>query len=547
MSKLFRAASAGKLNKLKQILKTTPLMVNQFNRDGYTALSIAISSQQYEIIEYLLNDEDMQSIIDINAGNNDITPMFVALNTNNQDIAIQLLEHNANPNTLCPNHTPIIHYAIQSNYWHLIQKLFQNPSFNYKIMTPNFENIFHLIVDLEELQLLTDIIRLIPNKQDITQMMNAMNNAGHSPLWKAVKQDQLNMTQIILDPDCGNADINCICCHHQTIAHLIYDLDPSKTGPFHALLTQYNADLTISDSNGLTPVLIAEMEQQKQTENDLEEQLLMQETMRLREKLKSARVAPKKHDETLNAWINAHDLMGSSFSNALLRKNMNWKQLMALSEDQMYEMIETHCDDMEHTMIQSVLNEWNCAQLEYVAHRTRTKQKAKKSKKKKKQVCVDEKIEEKPESKLVCNKYVKQFLGDFGLLELEFIFAKEKMEMTRVAEINNTWILKHIVGDSNHVNHLKMRLKMAVSELRKEIVREMRLKIKKDYKDKHGEKAKQKKRNQLRKRLHNIHPWLARLEEILSDPLYLLLFGFIIFVLFTFVLFVVVGPQNNST
>eukprot|EP01084_Bolivina_argentea_P055728 102117_1 len=349
MSKAIRAVSAGKLKKLKQIVKDNALIVNQCNRDGYTALSTAISYQQYEIIDYLLNDDN----IDVNAGNNNITPIFTALNTNHENIAIQLIDNGANPNTLFPNNTSIIHYCIQSNYLRLIRKLFKNPSFNYKIISQTTnENIFHIIVDTHNAKLLSNIINLIENKNDIKTMINSLNNSNHTPLWKCIEQNQLEMAQIMLN--IGYANINYICYNNQTISHLIYELYPDKTGPFHKLLIKYNADLTITDINGHRPNdIIALME--FQNECDKEEQLLMEETIKMREKLKHSRVINKrKHDKLLNIWLNKRKLNKTEFSNVLLIKNIKWNEFMILSDDEMYEIIQNYCSNMNDNTIKNI-------------------------------------------------------------------------------------------------------------------------------------------------------------------------------------------------
>ena len=46
--------------------------------------------------------------------------------------------------------------------------------------------------------------------------------------------------------------------------------------------------------------------------------------------------------------------------------------------------------------------------------------------------------------------------------------------------------------------------------------------------------------------LSNIHPYCAFLEMILMDPLYLLILGFSVFILFSFILFLIVGQPIND-
>ena len=537
MSKAFRAASSGKLSTLKEIIKSNPDIVNQCNRDGYTPFSIAIASQQSEITDYLLQLDNL----DINAGNHNISPIFVALNTNNHDIAMKLLCHKTlNPKVIIPNNTSILHYCIQFNHQDLILKLFQNPSFDHKIISPNLnENIFHIIVDIENNDLFMQIIQLINNNDHVIKMLNSLNSLSHTPLWKTIKQNRYEIAEIMLNI---GADINILCSQHQTVSHLIYQLYPENE-LYHQLLQRHNADLSIIDMNGKTPMDIARIANDKNKQQILaqqEEQFLLEETIKMREKLKHSRIKQKKkkrrkHDKLLQIWLNANDLNNTSFSHALNMKQMTWNQLIMLNEDEMYKIIQNDCNDMEDDRIQYLLNQWNASKLQYLENQNENEEKISETEEEE-----EEKYEEIQQTeKHECNKYVKRFLNDFGLNELEFIFAKEKIDMTQLAEINGIWMEKHIVGVSRHAINLKMRLKLAIKELRKEIVAEMRKKIQKDYQQKYNKKSK--KHNDLNKKLRKIHPYLGRLEEILSDPLNLLICGFVLFMLFTFVLFVIVG------
>merc|ERR1712039_1163674 len=64
-----------------------------------------------------------------------------------------------------------------------------------------------------------------------------------------------------------------------------------------------------------------------------------------------------------------------------------------------------------------------------------------------------EKLKKAKEQKVVCDKNVRSFLSDFGLIELEHIFGRERVDMTQCAQINDRWIEEHIVGDSEYANN----------------------------------------------------------------------------------------------
>merc|ERR1712113_90105 len=175
-------------------------------------------------------------------------------------------------------------------------------------------------------------------------MMNALNNSNETPLWKCITQNQLQMAQIILD--IGYADINHLCGNNQTISHLIFELYPDKTGPYHELLSKYKADLTVMDIHGNTPNNITEL-QKAVLDCEREEKLLYEETMKMREKLKSSRIVNKrKHDKLLSNWLNNHNLNKTAFSDALLIKEIKWSEFVTLSDDKMYEIMQNYCDSM---------------------------------------------------------------------------------------------------------------------------------------------------------------------------------------------------------
>ena len=129
-----------------------------------------------------------------------------------------------------------------------------------------------------------------------------------------------------------------------------------------------------------------------------------------------------------------------------------------------------------------------------------------------------------------------EFLSDFGLLELESVFIEQGVDMTQLAQIEARWIEKHIRfarSNHRHGHALKVRLKLAIRELRRAVLREMRAEMKhEDQRDECGEQEKR------------VHPCLARFEQVVSDPLYMLSFGFLIFVVFTSLLFLGVGRAD---
>ena len=278
-----------------------------------------------------------------------------------------------------------------------------------------------------------------------------------------------------------------------------------------------------------------------QTEQEKEEQFLLQETLRMREKLKSSRII-KKFDKLLTDWLNVQNLdcMNDSFCKALKTQNiLKWKDFMVLNE----ENIRFLCNDLtDDQIIECLVKEWKISKREY-DEKNQAKQRKKIKIKKEK---VQKKVEKKEKiSKFVCDKNVRQFLHDFGLNEVEHVFGKYKIDMTQLSELNNEWIEKHIVGDSEYANDLKMRLKLSINALRREIVREFKKRIKREMNEQNEQHKMKKKSNKCRKKLKKIHPILARVHDIFNDPLYLLSFGFVIFIIFTLFLFVVIDIETK--
>ena len=277
-----------------------------------------------------------------------------------------------------------------------------------------------------------------------------------------------------------------------------------------------------------------------QTEQDREEQLILEQTKRMREKLKKSRII-KKFDESMSDWLKERklDCLSGSFCKALLAQNiLKLNEFLRLSEDYLRRLIDSECDDLSNEQIERLMKEWNASKIECEQSKKIKRRKGTKEKKEKK-------IKKERVRKFVCDKNVRRFLSDFGLLEVEHIFGREGFDMTQLAQINSVWIRQRIVGESEYANNLRMRLKLSIRALRREIAEEFAKKIKKNADEQAKQNKMRKKSNSMRKNLKKIHPILLKVHDAFSDPLYLLSFGFVIFIIFTFVLFVVIGPETN--
>ena len=97
---LIRAAIAGDMQAVGMALETSD--VNSTDDDGWTALHIAVHSQNRELTKLLLEQQD----IDVNAGNKwRSTPLMLAASSGNLDIVECLLRH------------PLISVDLQAEYY----------------------------------------------------------------------------------------------------------------------------------------------------------------------------------------------------------------------------------------------------------------------------------------------------------------------------------------------------------------------------------------------------------------------------------------------
>ena len=174
---------------------------------------------------------------------------------------------------------------------------------------------------------------------------------------------------------------------------------------------------------------------------------------------------------------------------------------------------------------------------------------------------------------------MRDFLECKGLdtKELKHLFAKERINMSRLAVMTHSWICHHIseesFGSDDYVQ-LRQELYKAILELRKEIACEMEMKLQEEYQEYEREQRRlaelrhsdsmngwnggnggdnsmsflnvvmQKNR---RNKNSLVYRFASKLDSFVSDPLYLISVGFGILILFTFVLFIVVGHAPTAT
>ncbi|ETO33012.1 G1/S-specific cyclin CLN1 [Reticulomyxa filosa] len=181
-------------------------------------------------------------------------------------------------------------------------------------------------------------------------LLNGVDSQQHTPLWRSIELDNLEMTYALLEM---GSNINQINSHGQTVAHLIHTLYPLHSSQYrdedgnehdhgidseeeeekeehknamqdnnanvndnsndndngyHVLLKHYKAETNICDENGKTPnecgveVLVKEKEKEEQMKEELQ---LQKEIMKQRNKFKKN---SRNEKQKWKQWLIEHDL-----------------------------------------------------------------------------------------------------------------------------------------------------------------------------------------------------------------------------------------------
>lgn len=114
------AAEMGFLEKVRVLLEEGGAAVNHLSEDGNTALTYAVSTQQYSVCEYLLanNADPNLSAAEM------ISPLDMSMIESDAKLATLLLEHGADPNKLTlQSATPVVNAVLEGSLAHV--KLFE--------------------------------------------------------------------------------------------------------------------------------------------------------------------------------------------------------------------------------------------------------------------------------------------------------------------------------------------------------------------------------------------------------------------------------------
>lgn len=104
---IFDIARSGSLVELKEAVKKDPEIINKVSKEGYTPLTLSCYSGNTDVAKYLI-----QNVKNINAKSGYGTPLMAAVVKNNVELTDLLIKNKAEINTVDPNGTSALHYAV---------------------------------------------------------------------------------------------------------------------------------------------------------------------------------------------------------------------------------------------------------------------------------------------------------------------------------------------------------------------------------------------------------------------------------------------------
>lgn len=106
---IFEAAAVGEYDRVYDILKYTPELVNEYSPDGFTPLGLASYFGHYDIVKMLLAKGAEVNIYSKNEMQ--VAPIHSAVSADNLEIARLLLENKADPNLIQSHGITPLHEA----------------------------------------------------------------------------------------------------------------------------------------------------------------------------------------------------------------------------------------------------------------------------------------------------------------------------------------------------------------------------------------------------------------------------------------------------
>ncbi|XP_031754837.1 ankyrin repeat domain-containing protein 26 isoform X6 [Xenopus tropicalis] len=191
LSKLHRAASAGDVGKIKQLIKKQD--INQLDKENRTPLHIACANGQLDTVKVLLEHKSKLNLCD----NDNRSPLLKAIQCQQESCATVLLEHNADPNLVDINGNAALHLAALIPSVSIAKQLLEHGA---NINAFNKEGCTPLILAVTE------------NNEEMVEFLlkegadiNACDRGGRTSLMISSNNGQNNLVRILLQ---NEADIN---------------------------------------------------------------------------------------------------------------------------------------------------------------------------------------------------------------------------------------------------------------------------------------------------------------------------------------------------
>jgi len=197
---IHEAAAHGDLAKIKELVKNNPNLVSSKNRDGETPLLWAVSSDQKNVVEYLLaNKADVNDPggIPNNPGIPGITPLHEAARLGRKDMAELLLAHNADVGGKDHLGSTPLHYAAGGNHTDVIEVLVAH-----KGDVNARDKIGQTPLHDAAMDGRREAVALLLTNHAV---INAKDNSGMTPLFWAVYQGHKEVAELLL---ASKAEVN---------------------------------------------------------------------------------------------------------------------------------------------------------------------------------------------------------------------------------------------------------------------------------------------------------------------------------------------------
>jgi ankyrin repeat protein len=120
---LFEACAIGKVERVKSILKRKPKMLNEFAPDGFQPLGLASFFGHVEVVRFLL--ESGAEVNTLSRNGLKVTPLNSAAAGRHYEIAMLLLERDANPNIRQEGDFVPLHSAAMNGQIEMVKILLQ--------------------------------------------------------------------------------------------------------------------------------------------------------------------------------------------------------------------------------------------------------------------------------------------------------------------------------------------------------------------------------------------------------------------------------------